>query len=137
MVYYVNWIYLTTGTLVTMILGALWYSPLLFAKPWMSSLGLRDGDVSESGVPALPGYLSATLYSLAITYTIGFLITNLSVSGAPAVLSVALGLWLVTSGLANLRIKYFEDRPWPLYLIDEGYALVAHLLLGLLVWLIG
>lgn len=137
MVCYVSWTYLIAGTLVTMILGALWYSPLLFAKPWMSSLGLRDGDVAESGVPALPGYLSATLYSLAITYTIGFLITNLSVSGAPGVLSVALGLWLVTSGLANLRIKYFEDRPWPLFLIDEGYALVAHLLLGLLVWLIG
>ncbi len=137
MVYYVNWIYLITGTLVTMILGALWYSPLLFAKPWMSSLGLRDGDVAESGVPALPGYISATLYSLAITYILGFLTINLPVSGAPAALAVALGLWLVTSGLANLRIKYFEDRPWPLYFIDEGYALVAHLLLGLLVWLIG
>ncbi|MFP4378722.1 MAG: DUF1761 family protein, partial [Spirochaetales bacterium] len=63
----VGWVYLVAGTLATMVVGALWYSPLLFAGPWMRSLGLRDGDIEASGVPAAPGYLASTLYSLAIT----------------------------------------------------------------------
>ena len=41
-----------------------------------------------------------------------------------------------TGGLANLRIKYSEDRLWRLYLIDEGNTLAGYLAMALLaaVW---
>ncbi len=133
----VSWLYLLVGTIGTMIVGMLWYSPLFFASPWMKALWLGPGDIQESGVPAAPGYLASTLYSLAITYGVWLAIVNLGASSLAAAIAIGLGIWIVTSGLANLRIKYFEDRPWPLYLIDEGYAIVAHLLLAVLAWSIG
>ena len=34
----VGWVYLIAGTLATMVVGVLWYSPLLLAGPWMRAL---------------------------------------------------------------------------------------------------
>lgn len=132
----VSWIFLVAGTLASIVIGALWYSPVLFAKPWMASLGLNEGDVEQSGVSAVPGYLASTLYSIALAYLIGVLASNLADGRLRGYLLVAVVLWLVTSGLANLRIKYFEDRPWTLYAVDEGYAVVVHLVVAVLAWLL-
>jgi hypothetical protein len=35
----INWLAVMVGTLIWFALGALWYSPVLFARPWQRSLG--------------------------------------------------------------------------------------------------
>lgn len=127
-------LYVALGGLANILIGVLWYSPLLFSRPWMASLGLKEGDIRDSGVTAMPGYLASTAFAVAQAYGLGFLVLNLQPAGFGGVLALALGVWLVTSGLANLRIKFFEDRPWALYFIDEGYAVVVHAVLAVLAW---
>ena len=136
MVFVVDWAYVVVATVATIAIGAAWYSPLLFAKPWMAAIGLRRGDIGDSGVSPTPGYIASVVFAAGQAYLIGVLLNNLPVGGGAGALGVGAGLWFVTSGLANLRIKYFEDRPWSLYLIDEGNTLAAYLVMALLaaVW---
>jgi hypothetical protein len=44
----VNWFAVLAATLSMFVLGALWYSPLLFVKPWIKAAGL-DVDVEKRG----------------------------------------------------------------------------------------
>jgi hypothetical protein len=37
-----NWLAIIVATVVVFIGGALWYSPLLFVKPWMRLTGVTD-----------------------------------------------------------------------------------------------
>ena len=39
-----NWLAILVAAVVTMILGFLWYSPLLFAKAWTREMGYDPND---------------------------------------------------------------------------------------------
>ncbi len=132
MLFAVNWAYLLVAVVASTVVGMVWYSPLLFAKPWMAAMGLRKGDIGDSGVSPTPGYIASAVFAAGQAYLIWVLLNNVPIDGALEALGVGAGIWIVTSGLANLRIKYFEDRPWSLYLIDEGNTLVVYLTMALL-----
>ena len=40
----VKLVYVVLAAVATMAVGFLWYSPLLFAKPWMSAMGYDPND---------------------------------------------------------------------------------------------
>ena len=48
----VNWLAVLAATVGSFVLGGLWYSPLLFAKPWQAAAGLTDEQL-KAGNPAL------------------------------------------------------------------------------------
>lgn len=133
----VSWVYVLAATVASIAIGMLWYSPLMFAKPWLAAMGLKKTDIGDAGVSPTPGYLASTVCTIGQAYGLGLLVRNLPVSGIGGALAVATAVWLVTSGLANLRLKYFEDRPWKLYLIDEGATLLGYLVMAVLttLWL--
>lgn len=43
----VNWLAVLTATLLYFILGALWYSPVLFANVWMKLRNLNEEDIGD------------------------------------------------------------------------------------------
>ena len=64
-----NWLAILVAAIATMILGFLWYSPLLFAKAWTREMGydLNDkakmDEMRKSAGPAYAGSLAASLLS--------------------------------------------------------------------------
>ena len=44
-----NLLAIVTAALVTFAVGGLWYSPILFAKPWMRECGLTEEQAREAG----------------------------------------------------------------------------------------
>ena len=38
----VNWIAVLLCAVSSLVLGGIWYSPMLFAKPWQHAAGLSD-----------------------------------------------------------------------------------------------
>jgi hypothetical protein len=107
------------------VLGGVWYSPILFAKPWMAGAGLSEGEVSR-GNPAKIFGLSFVLTLVMAANLAAFL------SGPPnlawGVTAGALaGIWVV----GFLGILYlFEHRPLKLYLINGGYCMLALMIMG-------
>ena len=43
-----NWPAILAATVAGMLLGALWYSPLLFGKAWMRALGKTEAEVGTA-----------------------------------------------------------------------------------------
>ena len=67
--HHINLLAVLVAAISTMIVGFLWYSPLLFAKPWMREMGYDSDDkakiqqMQKSAGPAYAGSFVASLIS--------------------------------------------------------------------------
>lgn len=113
------------GSVAAMILGGLWYSPVLFGNAWKRLAQVPDdGDVNPAFV-----YGGAFVLTLVAALTFGAFI------GTEPELGFALGAG-VSAGVAwaagSLWISYlFEGRSLKLGLINGGYHILQYTLFGL------
>lgn len=129
----ISWLAVIPGAVFGMALGALWYSPVLFAKPWMKAAGLTPEDVKPTPLPyaiAMTGWvIGAIVYSM--------IANALGITGVGGALLLSVLLWLGFSLPPYAMGVFYSNRGPMLLPIDSGYHLcgalgfgVAHALLG-------
>src|SRR5688572_9163572 len=116
------------GIVASGLLGALWYSPLLFRQPWARAAGREP--VQSPTVYAVT-FLTATAAAVAFGWWAGP-----GPSMEEAVLDgLVVGLFFAASGLG---LHYaFAGRPVALWLIDGGFQVARFVLLGVVFGLWG
>jgi hypothetical protein len=127
----VNWIAVLLCAVSSLVLGGIWYSPMLFAKPWQRAAGLSD-DEAKSGNMAMIFGLTFVL-SLVAAYVFAiFLGRNFGLGPAIGAGASAGLCWVA----ASLGISYlFERRPLNLWLINGGYHTLQFTLFGVILGL--
>jgi len=121
------------AAIATMILGFLWYSPILFAKPWMLAMGYDPNDkakIDQMRKSAGPSYLLSFLATLVSAFVLAKIIDLTTVTSALYGMKVGFAMWLGFVTTVQLTAKLFENKPWKLYLINTGYQLVCYLAMG-------
>ncbi len=135
----VNYLSVLAGGVVSIILGSLWYSPLLFGKIWMRCMGIKPEDCKPNPKGMWKSYSLTFLGSLVMAYVLNALIWATGAGTLSAALFLALVLWvglLATTGMSEYLFTP-EKKPWTLYLINTGYQLTQMLLIAAVaVWLI-
>jgi hypothetical protein len=127
------------AALATMVVGFIWYSPMLFAKPWTILMGYDPNDkakMDEMRKGAGKTYGLAFLASLASAFVLAKIIDVTSVNTALYGMKVAFAVWLGFVTTVQLTGALFGRQPTKLYLINTGYQLVCYLVMGaiLAVW---
>ena len=108
-------------------LGALWYSPALFYKAWLSETKLSEAELNASSPAKIYGL--AFLFALVISYNLAFFLGDnqtTPVWGATAGFLAGFG-W---STLIFAIIALFERRSWRYILINGGFITVYFTLIG-------
>jgi Protein of unknown function (DUF1761) len=128
-----HWAILVSA-LVQWFLGALWYSPVLFAKPWMTMVGIQKDAANKKTM--VPGMIMSFIGSLITSF---ILVHILLWSGASTVGRGAFIGFIAWAGFiaAPLAASYiYENRPFKLFAINTGYWLVCLIASGILlaVW---
>lgn len=113
-----------------MVLGSLWYGPLL-GKEWMKLVGISKDDVKKSEMPKLYGimFVGAILEAYVLSMFIHYAGAVGLVNGA----KTGLWAWLGFVGPVMLANYMFAKKPLKLYKIDAGYALVNLLVMGAII----
>jgi hypothetical protein len=123
-----HWVLLVSA-LMQWVLGALWYSPALFAKPWMNALGIvPDGERKGLIFAMVSSFLASFLLSFVLWHVVTW-------AGATSWLSgifVGALCWLGFIAAPLFPQGLYERRPVKLFLINTGYWLVAMTLSGAL-----
>jgi hypothetical protein len=125
------WAVLAAGV-SSLLLGAVWYSPVLFARAWMREAGVTE----ESARAANP---AKTLGLTLVLALIGAAVFAMFLGPRPApgfatAAGFAAGLCWVAG---SFGINYlFEQRSLKLFLINGGYHALQYTLIGLIlgVW---
>lgn len=119
------------------ILGALWYSRLMFERPFVALKGYTPEDIAALqaagvGRQIFVAFLSSLLLAFILTHFVKFM----GAETASAGVQTGFWLWLGFVATTNLETVLFESRPLGLYLINNGYHLVGMLGMGALlaVW---
>jgi hypothetical protein len=127
------------AAVATMVLGFLWYSPMLFARPWMVAMGFDPEDkakTEEMRKGAGKSYAISFAASLVSAFVLGKIIEVTTVSTALYGMKIGFAVWLAFVTTVQLTAKLFGNQSTKLYLINTGYQLVCYLAMGaiLAVW---
>ena len=128
-----HWAILVSAV-IQWLLGAVWYSPALFARPWAAMVGISK-DSSKSKTMVL-GMIASFIGSLVTSLMLAHVVIWSGAPGPAAGALIGLILWLgfIAAPLAASYI--YEGRPFKLFAINTGYWLVGLLISGALlaVW---
>ena len=129
----VNLVYVLLAAVAAMVVGFVWYSPLLFAKPWMLAMGYDPNDkagLEEMRKGAGKSYGVAFLASLASAFVLGKIVVVTTVTTLPYGLKVGFAMWLGFVATVQLTDTLFGRKPFKLFLINTGYQLTCYLVMG-------
>ena len=114
-------------------LGGLWYSPLLFARPFIALKGWTPEQLALVESQSHAGEIGlALLTSLLLAYVLAHFVKFTGAETARSGALTGFWLWLGFVATTNLSTVLFEGRPVGLYLMNNGYHLVGMLSMGAL-----
>ena len=129
-----NYIAVIVVAVISFLLGALWYSPVLFYKPWLKASGKTEEEM-KSGIKPVTYVLTFIAWLIA-SYVLAVFVDY---SGSPTFgygMLAGFLCWFGFAAATSLIHHLFAQRSLATWLIDTGYVLVAFLISGgiLAIW---
>ncbi len=118
------WAILVSGILA-MVIGAVWYSPVLFSKSWMKEVGKSEKDMEQAGKGANAGYAIAMVGNLVMAYIMAHFVDYTASTTALLGLQTAIWAWLGFTAATTAMNYVFEGKSWKLFWINNGLQLVT------------
>ncbi|MEO6014212.1 MAG: DUF1761 domain-containing protein [Devosia sp.] len=121
------------AALIRMVVGSVWFSPILFVKPWQALTGVTPESMQK-------GLAKAIVIDVVLSLVMAFVLFHAVVYAGALTLwaGAAVGLlnWLGFVVATHLPLWAYENRPFKLIAIGTGSNLVSMVLMGALfgVW---
>jgi len=126
----INYLAVLTATFITMILGALWFSPILFGEKWMKMMGFTEEQLKEDGSAKEMIISVFTSFVEAIVLASLIIMTGADTFFQGLHLGLMIGIGIIA--MVNLSNAMFNRVPIKLWLIGSGYRLVYFMINGAL-----
>lgn len=128
-----HWAILVSA-LIQWFLGAIWYSPVLFAKPWMALVGIQKDAANKKSL--VPGMISSFIGSLILSFVLAHIVQWSGAATFAWGAFIGFIAWLGFIAAPQFPQGIYENRPFKLFAINTGYWFVGLLISGslLAVW---
>ncbi len=131
MTFDVNYWAVLVAAISAMIIGGLWYSPLLFAKQWMAATGLSSEKLDELKRRGMAkSYLGALVGSLVTAYVLAILVQWGLASNWVEGLGVGFMAWLGFVATTTLSTILWEGKSAKLWFLNNAHELLVFLIMG-------
>jgi len=132
----VNYLAVLVAGIVIFILGGLWYSPVLFAKKWMSLMGKTEEELKAASGSMPLAYLSVFVCGLLTSFALAVIVNHFTELTAIRGAEVGVLCWLGFAGATSYGSGLFSMQPKLLWLINSGYNLVSFVIASVIlaVW---
>jgi len=126
----INLLVVFAATVASNLLGGIWYSPLVFGKPWAKAnnidLGGSYGDRNMVGI-FISGFIMQLIAASMIAALLGT--NSTGTEGIQLGTLMAVAFVFTAMGMTNL----FERRPIHLIFINSAYHVASFGLMGLII----
>jgi hypothetical protein len=129
-----NWLAILVAALVYFVLGALWYSKILFAKRWISDLKIDvNSPDAKKGMGMMFGGSLVLMFIQSLA--IAILAERIGIRGDGWMSGLKLGaLAGCCFCAASTGVNYlYEKKPMSLFLINAGYAIAGNIIAGIII----
>lgn len=127
----INLIAVLVAALVSMGIGMLWYSPLLFLKPWLQASGLNEKKhKTTKGTAMAQTMFVAFLGNLLTSYVLAHFVNYTAATTAFMGAQTGFWLWLGFVAPVQLGSVLWEKKPAEYFLINTAHQMVNLLVMG-------
>jgi hypothetical protein len=133
----VNILAVLVAAVLTFVLGAFWYSPVLFARQWMQAQGYTPERLQAMKQKGLTrAYVGSALCYLVMAYVVALLAAYTNSTSLAQGLWLGFLAWLGFAAPIGLTANLFSEKPIAAWVIDAGYQLAYLVIMGALlsVW---
>ncbi len=128
----INYLAVGGAALAPFIIGALWYSPLLFGKLWKKSHGYSDEKLEERQKTAARAYVVSLVCYVVMAFVLAVLVSYTGVSTILQGAFLGFLVWVGFLATLGLTANMFSDKPLSTYLLDVGYQFVYAVVMGVI-----
>jgi Protein of unknown function (DUF1761) len=130
----INYLAVVVATVAAFVVGAMWYSPLLFGKAYIELRALSPGAAAKK--PPAGEMLGEFVRYLVVAFVLAHFVVRLGVVDWMGAMQLALFVWVGFQAMLLMGAVIHEKMPWKLYAIHAGDALVKTLLMTVIlgVW---
>lgn len=128
----INFLAVTAAAVATFLVGALWYSPVLFGKLWMKAHGYSEEKLKEMQKTAAQAYITSFVCYLVMGVVFSVILSYVYPEASTVAKGLQLGFlfWVGFAATIGLTANLFSEKPLSTYLIDAGYQLIYLLIMG-------
>ena len=122
-----NYLAILVSALILWFMGAFWYSPIAFAKPWIAIIGRKEGEKPKGlAVGMIASLIGDLLVAFILFHFIAWSHSETFARGA----FVGFISWVgfVVGPLYPQSV--YEGRPFTYFAINSGYWLVGLVIVG-------
>jgi len=131
----VNLLSVFLAALVSMVVGFVYYSPMVLGKPWMKEMGLSSENLKKAqkemgklyGLSFVLAMVSAYILSHVMAFSMNFYGYGAVMTG----LTSGFWMWLGFVMPSQATDQIFGGKNWKLLAINTGYQLTSLLAMGL------
>lgn len=129
----INYLAIAAAAVVTMALGAIWYSPILFGNAWMRAHGYTKEQLAAMRKGMGRAYAASFVCYLIMAAVLAKLVGWVGVATALEGARLGIVCWLGFAATIGLTANLFSDKPLSAYRIDAGYQFVYLAAMGAIV----
>ena len=133
----VNYISVLVAAIASFVIGALWYSPMLFGKMWMKLSNVTDKEMKKAKQKGMSkNFVFQFLASLVMAYVLAHFVQYTESSTISDGMLAGFWIWLGFIATVMIGMVLWEGKPWKLYFVKAGHELFALAVMGaiLAVW---
>lgn len=124
-----NWFAVLSATVIYFALGAVWYSPILFAKTWMKLRNIKEEDIGQPNpIIFIYSFILQFIAVISLALFIQAMGITTPLNGAFIGFGASMGILYTLSGTTGI----FTEIPLKLHMLDNGYHVVGLILSGLI-----
>ena len=130
----INYFAIIVAALAAMVVGSLWYSPILFGKQWTELRGVKAPKNGKMPMPMQEMGLEFVA-TLVTAYVLDILVIVFGAHTTQSVFLLALVVWLGFYVTQLLSEVLWEKKPFGIFLISGSVRLVNLILMALILGL--
>jgi len=127
----VNYLAVFVCAIVSMIIGSVWYSPMLLGRTWMEEVDKSEDELKKEFNP-LKTYGIAFLSNLFIAFSLAQLMAHSNATTVAAGIRLAFLCWFGFIVAPMVINSLFEGKSFKLLLVDSGHHLIVILVFGII-----
>ena len=132
---HIHWLAVLTGAAAYWFLGAIWYSPALFAKPWAKMVNLKmDDPDAKKGMPMM--FIGTFILMFVASTGVGILSNLLYIGDVMHAAKLGLLVSIFFSCTSSSIAYLYTKKPAGLFAIDCGYYVVGTTLASVVIKLL-
>jgi hypothetical protein len=120
------WAVLVSG-LAMWVLGAIWYSPLAFAKKWAALVPGPSGDKKKT---MMAGMVMSLVGDILLAFVMAHIVIWSNSNEFGRGLFIGFVMWMGFFAATAIPQSIFEGRPFKLFAINQAYNLLGLMLVG-------